>query len=56
MRGLRASEIALLQLSDFEERAGTLYVHRLKGSFSQVKKLMPPELHALRMWIRERGR
>ena len=34
-RGLRAHEVGLIQLSDFKDRDGLLYVHRGKGSISR---------------------
>ena len=54
-RGLRASEVGILQLSDFNQRIGKLFVHRLKGSDSASQKLLPVELTALRAWVKERG-
>ena len=54
-RGLRASEVGMLQLSDFNERIGKLFVHRLKGSDSASQKLLSVELTALRAWVKERG-
>jgi site-specific recombinase XerD len=52
-RGLRASEVGKILLSDFQR--DRLYVRRGKGSVSREYSLTPEELHALRMWIRERG-
>jgi integrase len=52
-RGLRAHEIGLIRLSDFQR--DRLYVRRGKGSISREYILTPEELHALHMWIRERG-
>jgi site-specific recombinase XerD len=54
-RGLRASEVGLLQLSDYRADAGRLFVHRLKGSNSAEFPLLPVEQTSLRAWIRERG-
>lgn len=54
-RGLRASEIALLQLSDWSPSTGRLQVHRLKGSHSLDYQLKPVEVKALRAWLRVRG-
>ena len=55
-RGLRAHEVGLLQLSDFKERDGMLYVRRGKGSISREHKLLEEEARVLRAYIRdERG-
>lgn len=57
--GLRASEIGVLQMSDY--RAGTtmdldrMYLHRLKGSISGEHAVVPAAAFAMRAWIRERG-
>ena len=53
-RGLRAHEVGLLQLADF--KGEELFVHRGKGSRSKHHTLTSIEGHALRMWIKERGR
>jgi integrase len=52
-RGLRAHEIGLLKLSDFQR--DRLFVRRGKGSISQEYSLTAEELHALKIWLRERG-
>ena len=55
-RGLRAHEVALLQVSDFRDRDGVLYVHRGKGRISREFSLIDEELRALRAYLRdERG-
>jgi integrase len=54
-RGLRASEIGLLQLSDFKEKEGILYVRRVKNSLSQDYELLPAEMSAMRAWMKIRG-
>lgn len=54
-RGLRASEPGLLQLADFRDRAGRLFVHRKKGSISAEHPLCDAELRALRAWLKRRG-
>ena len=55
-RGLRAHEVGLIQLSDFRDRDGLLYVHRGKGSISREHRLIEEELRVLRAYIRdERG-
>ncbi len=55
-RGLRASEVGMLQLSDFNEKEGLLHVRREKGSVSQDYQILPVELTALRAWLKIRGR
>jgi site-specific recombinase XerD len=52
-RGLRAHEVGLLKLSDFQR--GRLYVRRGKGSVSREYTLTEEEQHALRLYLRERG-
>ncbi len=54
-RGLRASELSLLQLSDYNANSGKMYVRRLKGSNSGQYLLCRVEETSLRAWIRERG-
>jgi integrase/recombinase XerD len=54
-RGLRASEIGLLQLSDYRVRSGRLYVRRLKGSNSGEFLLTDIENRSLLAWLEERG-
>lgn len=51
--GLRAHEPGKLQLSDFRERDGVLYLHRGKGSISRQHSLIDSELKALRAYLRE---
>ena len=54
-RGLRASEAGLLQVSDWDQAEGSLFVHRLKRSKSGRYHLIPVEANALRAWLRKRG-
>ena len=54
-KGLRASEVGLLQLSDLRMDASRIFIHRLKGSISAEHKLNPDEVKVLRSWLRERG-
>lgn len=54
-RGLRASEVGLLQVSDVQLRAGRINVHRLKGSRGGEYLLSDEEMRALRAWLRVRG-
>jgi integrase len=55
-RGLRSSEPGLLQMSDWNERDGLLYVRRGKNSISRDHRLNPEEAKALRAWLKIRGR
>ena len=55
-RGLRASEIGILQLADWNQASGRLQVHRLKGSYSLDYQIKPVEVKALRAWLRVRGK
>ena len=56
---LRASEIGMLQLSDFRQGSALhldrLLIHRLKGSISGETALVPAAAQALRAWVRKRG-
>ena len=54
-RGLRASEVGLLQLDDYRRDAGRLFVRRLKGSRGGEYHLLPAERTWLNRWVRERG-
>jgi integrase len=54
-RGLRASEVGLLQLSDFDERSERLTFRRLKGSIGGIYHLTANESRVLRAWLRVRG-
>lgn len=54
-RGLRASEVGLMQYSDWKPDSGRLYVRRLKGSNSGEYKVSPDELSAIRAWVKVRG-
>ena len=55
-RGLRSGEVGLLQLSDWNERDGKLFVRREKGSESKEYRLVTHEATPLRAWIKLRGR
>jgi integrase len=52
-RGLRAHEIALLDMGDFRDRDGVLFVRRGKGSISREHSLCDEELRTLRAYIRQ---
>jgi integrase len=54
-RGLRASEVGLLQLSDWNAGEGLLHVRRAKNCLSQDYSLLPVEVSALRAWLKIRG-
>jgi len=53
--GLRASEVGLLQLRDYDPKADRIFIHRLKGSNSGHHHLMREEARALRAWLKMRG-
>jgi integrase len=60
-RGLRASEIGMLELRDYtpaaiNERVGKLYCRRLKDSYSKIYDLTRQEDKDLRAWLRLRGK
>lgn len=55
-RGLRASEPARLQMTDWNERDGMLYVRRGKNSKERDYSLTTGEVNLLRAWLRIRGR
>ena len=52
--GLRASEVGLLQLRDYDPKADRIFIHRLKGSNSGHHHLMREEARALRAWLKAR--
>jgi len=54
-RGLRASEVGKLTISSFDAKAGRLHVRRLKRSLEGSFLLGPPELSAMRAWLKIRG-
>lgn len=54
-RGLRAHEVGILELSDFRDRDGVLFVRRGKGSVSREHRLVDEELRAVRAWVKYRG-
>lgn len=54
-RGLRAHEVGLLQMADFHDRDGVLFVRRGKGSISRQHSLCDEELRCLRAWVKSRG-
>ncbi len=54
-RGLRVSEIGMLQMSDYRPSAGRLYIHRLKEGHSGEYALTDIEQKVLKAWLKERG-
>jgi integrase len=54
-KALRASEVGILKLADYDPRANTLHVTRLKGSNSGTLPLFTAELAALRAYPKVRG-
>jgi integrase/recombinase XerD len=54
-RGLRASEVGMLQLADWQRSRGRLTVRRLKGSNGGEYMLCKAETRALTAWLKERG-
>jgi len=54
-RGLRASEVARLQLDDWRPDINQIFVRRLKGSNSGQYFAGPDESKALGAWVRVRG-
>lgn len=54
-RGLRPSEVGLLQMSDYRPAVGRLFVHRLKGGNSGEYLLTDIEVSALKNWLKQRG-
>ncbi|MCI0393093.1 MAG: site-specific integrase [Acidobacteria bacterium] len=54
--GLRASEVGLLRLSDFDEKRHKIALHRLKGSLPGLHAMQPDEVKALKDYLRERKR
>ncbi len=53
--GLRASEIGMLDLRDYEATTDRLNITRLKGSVSGQHHMVREEAKALKAWLRERG-
>lgn len=54
-RGLRASEVKLVQLSDWNRERDRLRFSRLKGSNGGEYHLTSREVRALRAWLKVRG-
>ena len=54
-RGLRASEVGLLQMADYRQASGRISVTRLKNGHSGEYILTEIEQKVLRSWLKERG-
>jgi site-specific recombinase XerC len=54
-RGLRASEVGMLQVADVRLKLGRIRVTRCKGSRGGEFLMADEELRALRAWLRVRG-
>jgi integrase len=54
-RGLRASEIGLLELADWDGTDASIMVHRLKRSRSGRFRTVALEERAIRAWLKIRG-
>ena len=54
--GLRASEVGLLRVNDFNEKQHRLTIHRLKGSIGGVHLMQADEYKALKSYLNERKR
>jgi integrase/recombinase XerD len=52
--GLRASEVGLLVLDDYNDVAGQIYVTRLKGSISRAKRLDDKRKKMVRRYLKTR--
>src|SRR4051794_35962777 len=52
-RGLRAHEVGLLEMTDYRDRDGVLYVGRGKGSACRENQLNTAELRCLRANVRQ---
>ena len=53
--GLRASEVGMLDIRDYDPRTDRIFVHRLKGSNSGSHHLCREESRALKAWLKTRG-
>lgn len=54
-RGLRASEVGMIEMNDVRLNVGRIYIRRLKGSISAEYLLSPPEVKVLKTWIELRN-
>jgi len=53
--GLRASEVGIIQLRDYNTRTERVFIHRLKGSNSGEHHLCREESRVLHAWLKVRG-
>jgi integrase/recombinase XerD len=53
--GLRASEVGLLWMKDWNPSSRRLYIHRTKGSDSAEYRLLELAVRPLQAWLRDRG-
>ena len=53
--GLRASELGILQLRDYNPRTERMFIHRLKGSNSGEHHLCREESRVMHAWLKARG-
>jgi site-specific recombinase XerD len=54
-RGLRASEVGLIQIGHWNDRASRLYVTRSKGGNSGEYLVSDKEARVIRAWVKDRG-
>jgi site-specific recombinase XerD len=54
--GLRASEVGMLEMRDYDPRTERLNVHRLKGSNSGIHGLNREEQKVMHAWLKVRGK
>ena len=54
--GLRASEVGLLEMRDYQARTDRIYIHRLKGSNSGEHHMCREEAKAFKAWLKVRGK
>ena len=53
--GLRASEVGIIQLREYNSRTERIFIHRLKGSNSGEHHLCREESRVLHAWLKVRG-
>src|SRR5689334_22808688 len=53
--GLRASELIALRWDQFDFKANTVHVNRLKNGSPSTHPIRGPEIRLLHMWQREQG-
>lgn len=54
-RGLRAGEVADIQMSDYEPEVGRIFIRRKKHGDSGIYGLTSIEIKSLKAWLRDRG-